>query len=100
MRSRGCRDADRDRTETTTPRATDVKRTSQRAVLKTQKSTFSRALEPIGVPNLSSHRNSVSDDYGAWVPVKNAARDWLNAHATELATAVGSVIAQTMPTQR
>ena len=32
------------------------------------------------------------DDYGAWVAVKNAARDWLNAHATELATAVGLVI--------
>ena len=33
------------------------------------------------------------DDYKAWVAVKNAARDWLMGHATELATAVGSVIA-------
>ena len=33
------------------------------------------------------------DDYGAWVAVKNAARDWLIGHATELATTVGSVVA-------
>ena len=45
----------------------DVKGTSQRAVLKTQKSTFSRDLEPIGVPNLSSHRNNVVTTVNGWL---------------------------------
>ena len=32
-------------------------------------------------------------NYGEWLAVKNAAIDWLMGHATELATSVGSVIA-------
>ena len=56
-------------------------------------STSSGALELTGGPNSVDLSEEQCDSYGDWLAVKNAATDWLMGHATELARAVGSVIA-------